>query len=117
MTYFTTQTMGLGDQGVLLVTADRDSLLSEDDLRGSRRELAELDSSARIVLDLSRLKHVGSPSMGALIQLHKRVHRSGGRLCLCGPSPALLEEMVVLRLDRLFQREYSLADAFDAVLG
>ena len=113
--YFKTEKVETNGTPVLMVMALHESALNEDEIAGYRAELARISRTDRIVLDLAKLKHVGSPFVGMLIQLHKDVQRCGGSLCLCRPSEAMRFVMELLRLDQLFLHADCREDAISAV--
>lgn len=55
----------------------------------------------RVVLSLSRVEHIDSSGLGALIALHKTLAPPRGRLVLCEISPKILPVLKITRLDRV----------------
>lgn len=55
----------------------------------------------RVVLSLSRVEHIDSSGLGALIALHKTIAPPRGRLVLCEISPKILPVLKITRLDRV----------------
>ena len=44
-----------------------------------------------LIVDLSSVEMISSAMLGKLILLQRRIESSGGRLCLCGLRPAILD--------------------------
>jgi anti-anti-sigma factor len=53
-------------------------------------------------VELGELDSVGGYGFGLLIQLHKRLEQSGGRLVLRNPTPVVSDMIRVAKLDRFF---------------
>src|SRR5262249_18079036 len=53
-------------------------------------------------VDLGELDSVGGYGFGLLIQLHKRLEQSGGRLVLRNPTSVVSDMIRVAKLDRFF---------------
>jgi len=69
------------------------------DLRATLREAAREDAAA-VVVDLSQVSFIDSSGLGALVELHNRLRRSGRRLAVVAPggsAPAVLLELAGLR--------------------
>lgn len=57
----------------------------------------------RIVVDLSQVPSLDSSSLGPLVQRHRELMDSGGRLILCGlHAPSLREVFALTRFDHIF---------------
>ena len=68
-----------------------------------RRVLAEAsDRHCPVVLDLGDAPAIDSAGLGALVRAHRRAHRSGGVLCLAGPSRYVLTVLHTMKVDPLF---------------
>lgn len=109
--YFETEQIEANGTSVLVVRAIQKSVFASDKIQDCTKELDAIAGSNRIVLNLSRLDLVGSAFIGGLIKLHTAVQESGGRLCICGSSQALMYLVDVLRLDRMIQMVDSEVDA------
>jgi anti-anti-sigma factor len=57
---------------------------------------------SRLALDFAAVDFVRSEDLGALIALHKRMERNGGRLTLLNVRPLVSGVLSVTRLDTLF---------------
>ncbi|MBQ17570.1 MAG: hypothetical protein CMJ65_10640 [Planctomycetaceae bacterium] len=70
-------------------------------------QLVDHHRFCRIIVDLSEISFVSSSVLGKLISLHRKLHRAGGGLILCG-----LQEPVEMVL-----RRSNLLDYFQVVPG
>jgi len=94
------------DEGAVVVTFVRPQLTDEDNIEQLGQALFALldkDSQRRIILDLSPLDYVTSSVLGKFITLHRRLHRQGGALVLCGLQPNVRETLRASRLLDYFQ--------------
>lgn len=69
------------------------------DFRGALWEAAR-ESVGSIVVDLSQVTFIDSSGLGALVELHNRLQRTGRRLALVAPAgsaPAVLLDLAGLR--------------------
>ena len=69
------------------------------DFRAALRDAAR-DGAAAVVVDLSDVSFIDSSGLGALVELHKRLPRSGRRLAVVAPggsTPAVLLDLAGLR--------------------
>ncbi|MFO1095943.1 MAG: STAS domain-containing protein [Planctomycetaceae bacterium] len=101
------------DAGAIIVTFVRQQLTDEDNLEQVGEALfalVEKDAQSRIILDLSQLDYITSSVLGKFITLHRRLHRQGGTLVLCGIQPNVRESLRASRLLDYFQT----ADTIDA---
>jgi anti-sigma B factor antagonist len=60
------------------------------------------ERSLQVVLDLSRVRHVSSSALNALIDLQDRLTAAGRKLRLCGLQPDVAEIFRITQLDRHF---------------
>jgi anti-sigma B factor antagonist len=68
-----------------------------------KRDIAPLlDASARLVLDLSRLRFVDSSGLGAFISCLRKLNAGGGDLKLCGMSKPVRAVFELVRMHRVF---------------
>lgn len=78
----------LDDRGdVVVAGVNRTHLGDEENIEQLGRELISLIEQYerdRIVLDLDGVQYVTSSVVGKIIALHRRMHRDGGKLVLCG---------------------------------
>jgi anti-sigma B factor antagonist len=87
--------------GAVVVTFVRPQLTDEDNIEQMGEalfSLLEKDARTRIILDLSPLDYVTSSVLGKFITLHRRLHRQGGTLVLCGLQPNVRETLRASRL-------------------
>jgi anti-anti-sigma factor len=68
------------------------------------------EPSGPVLLDFRNVEHVISEDLGALIGLHNRVKREGGRLTLVNVRPLVSNVLAITRLDTLFD-VHNIADA------
>lgn len=57
---------------------------------------------ARLVIDVSACPHVDAAGIGLLLDTHRRLWRTGGRLTLRSPSPRICRLLRVARVDQVF---------------
>jgi anti-anti-sigma factor len=92
--------------GAMVVTFVCPQLTDEDNIEQMGEalfSLLEKDSQRRIILDLTPLDYVTSSVLGKFITLHRRLHRQGGALVLCGLQPNVRETLRASRLLDYFQ--------------
>ena len=107
------------DTGAVIVTFLRPQLTDEDNLEQVGEALfalVEKDAQSRIILDLSQLDYITSSVLGKFITLHRRLHRQGGTLVLCGIQSNVRESLRASRLLDYFQTADTI-DAAHAVLA
>jgi anti-sigma B factor antagonist len=79
------------------------------DPRGSDRLRALLEDAVaprrRVVVDLSAVEHLSSVALAVLVSGHRRLRDGGGALVLRTPSPAVLRELRISGLHRVFEVE------------
>jgi anti-sigma B factor antagonist len=56
-----------------------------------------------IVLDLSQVSFLDSSGLGALVFVLKHLVHKGGRLHICGVTPAVMSVLKLTRMDRLLK--------------
>ncbi len=54
------------------------------------------------VIDLAGVSYMGSSALGLMVNVRQRVKLAGGRLALCGMSPALMRVFTTCCLEKLF---------------
>jgi len=80
------------EHGILVVTITEAKIQGEDIADTLRREmLAILDSSGatRIVIDFQHAQYISSAAFRPLLAVHRKLQNRGGRIVLCGLSPAV----------------------------
>lgn len=65
-------------------------------------EEAAVDGTSRFTLDLRQVKYMDSNSLGQLVAALHRVHELGGDIKLFGVQKKVLDAMVLVRLNELF---------------
>ena len=93
------------DEVAVVVTFVRAQLTDEDNIEQMGEALFALldkDAKRRIILDLAPLDYVTSAVLGKFITLHRRLHRQGGALVLCGLQPNVRESLRASRLLEYF---------------
>ena len=89
--------------GATVVTLDPHALCSRvQETREALRAFEGRWGGTTVHIDLGRLDSVGAYGFGLLIQLHKQLERSGGRLVLRNPTAVVADMIHVAKLDRLF---------------
>ena len=86
-----------------------------DQLNSQLLDLVASEPHARWVLDLTGLNHVGSATLGLLVNIRQRVRQSGGQLVLCGLSKGLLRIFQTCCMERLFVITRTRAEAIKEV--
>ena len=76
-----------------------------------------LDTHARVVLDLARLRFVDSSGLGAFISCLRKLNARGGDLKLCGLSKAVRAVFELVRMHRVFDIFPTQDDAVRAFTG
>ncbi len=105
-------------QGQVLVVRILESVLSDPMLlEQCQQELARLDSSKPIVLDMSALAYVGSSFMGALLHMHRQAQAQGGAFVLFGVKESFEHVMRVLKLEKLFRVADTMEEAIQAAVA
>jgi anti-sigma B factor antagonist len=85
-----------------------------------RQELFGLVEGAKrkqLVIDMSKLELLGSPLLGVLIALQKRLDAVRGKLALSAVDPELVEVFGITRLDLFFRLYATTAEAILAASG
>src|ERR1700683_3632129 len=78
-----------------------DSLEIDGIMDQALRSLDQL-AGERWIIDLSNVAYLGSAMLGLMVNLRERIRQGGGKLVLCGLSPALLRIFQACCLERLF---------------
>jgi anti-anti-sigma factor len=100
--------------GVVLASFLGKNCLGEQAVADLGAECARLAGSQPVVvLDCSRLEHLGSAALKVLVRLHKVLKKRGGGLTLCRLPPVLREVFGITRLDHFF----AVADSLEAALA
>ena len=72
---------------------------------------------ARLLLDLSRTKFVGSRFIELLVRAWKRIRARDGSMVLCGVQPLCAEVLRVSRLDTLWPSYTTRSEGLSALTG
>jgi len=113
--YLTIQTPQSDAGPVLIVTLPACHFEGLEDAEKCKQEIQGLDTTARIVLDLSNAPVVPSDIVVEILWLRKATRSNGGHLCLCNAGPVVKDMLRALQLDRLLPIEESQAGAIEAV--
>ncbi len=92
--------------GVTVVGFNTPYLQAEADVEKVGAELFDLVDSqklTKLVLSFQGVRFVSSSMLAQLVQLHKKLHKSGGKLRLCALSPTLADLVHTTHLDKLFE--------------
>lgn len=73
--------------------------------------LAEQFHYRKVIVDMSKVNHVTSSSLGKLITMHRRLHRSNGRMVLCRLTPGVQDVLETSRLIDYFKVSEDVAQA------
>ena len=65
--------------------------------------LTDALGECHVLLDFTNVEFITSVELGTLINLHKKMKASGGRLTLFNLSPQVFEVFTVLRLDTVMR--------------
>lgn len=100
--------------GVIVLVADKQ--LDSYDSAGLVADLQRaIDAGAHtLVVDCSRLGHVSTIAVCALLTLHKRMVEHGSELRLAAVKPPLLRVLSLTRLDQVFRLFASVDEAVEA---
>lgn len=78
--------------------------------------LAPKEARARLLVDFSRVRFMGSSLLGTLIRLRKRTLENQGSLKLCSLTPAIRKMFAAVKLDLIldiYRDEQGALDSFD----
>ena len=92
------------------------TLESFGSLKDRVRDLVD-QGGRRLVLDLGGVSHVDSIGVSELVRSHVIVNNSGGHLALAGVPAQIAQLLRVTRLDQVFDRHETIADAVSALTG
>lgn len=93
-----------GDVAVVTFTVPR--LTDDENIEQIGRELIaviEHYGRRKVVVSLADVVYLTSSVLGKLITLHRRLHRAGGRMVLCGFRGEVAEVLETSRLDEYFE--------------
>jgi anti-anti-sigma factor len=103
---FTSQYLVINEQDeVARVQFKDDRLTDEANIEQIGRELFALTDQyhcQKVILDLNGLKMLTSSVLGKMITLHRKLHRSDGKLVLCNAGEYVTEILETSRLDDYF---------------
>jgi anti-sigma B factor antagonist len=90
--------------GVAIVELSGAFLYDEDGERLFREEVTSLVASGerQLLLDLSRVTHMDSGSVGTLVAVHLHALKRGGSLKLLNPSDRVVRVLRMTRLESIF---------------
>jgi anti-sigma B factor antagonist len=91
----------IGEVAVAAFTVD-DELDAGNAAEFKRLMMPIIDSHAKVVVDLSRLRFVDSSGLGAFISCLRRLNAKGGDLKLCGMSKQIRTVFELVRMHRVF---------------
>jgi len=90
----------VGDVAVAVVPVEE---LDASNAGEFKRDIASaLETNAKLVLDLSRLRFVDSSGLGAFISCLRKLNAKGGDLKLCGMSKQVRAVFELVRMHRVF---------------
>jgi anti-anti-sigma factor len=86
-----------------VVTLEPHALCSRvQETKEALREFEQRWAGKTVHIDLGRLDSIGAYGFAVLIQLHKRLEGTGGRLVLRNPTAVVADMIQVAKLDRVF---------------
>ncbi|MEX1098175.1 MAG: STAS domain-containing protein [Planctomycetales bacterium] len=94
----------VGDVAVIAFTVPR--LTDDENIEQIGRELfavIEHYGRRKVVVSLAEVSYLTSSVLGKLITLHRRLHRAGGRMVLCGFRDEVADVLETSRLDEYFE--------------
>jgi len=94
-------------------------LTDEENIEQLGRELFVLVDQIgcrKIVLNMAGVRYMTSSVLGKLISMHRKLHRSEGRMVICGIGEELDEIMSKSRLDQYFHLAGDVPEAV-AIMG
>jgi anti-anti-sigma factor len=77
--------------------------------------LAAIEGKAKVIIDLSGTRYVGSAILGLLVNTRQRLRQAEGQLVLCCLSKRLAEIFATSTLERLFRVAKTRPDALKAI--
>lgn len=102
----TSQYLEIQEQnGVACVQFKENRLTDEDNIEQIGRELFALTDQyhcKKVILDLTDLKMLTSSVLGKMITLHRKLHRTNGKLVLCNAGDFVTEVLETSRLHDYF---------------
>jgi len=91
-------------EGGILVRFTKRRILSENVIEQIRQEMQALLAPERLMLlDMSNVEYLSSAAIGILINIHRMLHKSTGKLTLCGIPEKIGDLFRICKLDRLFE--------------
>lgn len=91
-----------GELLVVRVASDQLTAVDVVDRFGERiRALLEQRSERRWLIDFASTVFLATPAVNTLLLASKRLQRDGGRLAICGLTPALRRLFGLMKLDRV----------------
>jgi anti-sigma B factor antagonist len=105
----------VGDVTVAMVPVEE---LDASNAAEFKRDVAPvLEATAKLVLDLSRLRFVDSSGLGAFISCLRRLNAKGGDVKLCGISRQVRAVFELVRMHRIFDIYPTREEAVRAFAG
>src|SRR5262245_42479406 len=102
--------------GVVALLTVQDHFLGTSNSAEFKRQVAGLlESSARVVIDLSQVELVDSAGCGAVLTCLHLASQVGGNLQVCGMTVRVRETFALFRMDRILELHPSRAAALQAV--
>jgi anti-sigma B factor antagonist len=108
------------DDDVSIVGFTLALLTDEENVEQLGRELfvlVDIIGCRKIVLNMAGVRYMTSSVLGKLISMHRKLHRSEGRLVICGIGKELNEIMSKSRLDQYFHLAVDVPEAVSIMGG
>lgn len=99
---------------VTLVTFSDSSIIDTQLIEAIGRELIALvdkQNRRKMVIDLTKVQHLSSSALGALLPVSEKARKLKGKVVLCGVNPTIRRVFKITNLDKLFTFADTEADA------
>ena len=91
---------------VTVVTFTESSIIDVQQIEQMRKDLYDMvdkQYKRRMILDMSKVKHLSSSALGVLLPLREKIKKLKGDLYLVGVTPDIRKIFKVTRLDKHFK--------------
>ncbi|NOT00564.1 MAG: STAS domain-containing protein [Phycisphaerales bacterium] len=93
-------------QDVTVATVEDSSVIDPqhiEELRVALFNLIEKQDKRKLILDITKVKHLSSAALGVLIPLQEAYRKAKGQMFLVGASDGIMKLFKITRLDKLLQ--------------
>jgi len=91
-------------------------LVGDDDvgkLRDTVEHIMEIESQAKVIVDMSNIERISSSVLGEVINAKKKLSDSKGQMCLAGVLPQIEQMIGMLQIDQVVDLEPTVSAAVD----